>query len=81
MSAATVRVDGPTHDTLRELSEQYGEKMSSLLSQAVKDLRRRKFMEAVNAEFAALRSDPKAWKGEAKERAAWDATLADGLRK
>lgn len=81
MPATTVRVDEPTHDTLRELSEQYGEKMSSLLAQAVQDLRRKKFMEAVNAEFAALRSNPKASERERKERAAWDTTLPDGLRK
>ena len=33
-----------------------------------------------NAAYAALRSDPKAWKAEQAERALWDKTLADGLK-
>jgi predicted transcriptional regulator len=79
MSAVSIRIDEPTHDTLRELAKEWDEKISVLLAQAVKDLRRKKFMEALNAEYAALRADPKAWESEAKERAAWDGTLLDGV--
>ena len=79
--AVNVRVDEPTHATLRELSLEYDEKMSVLLAEAVKDFRRKKFMEAVNVEYAALRDDPEAWAAERAERAIWDATLTDGLTK
>jgi predicted transcriptional regulator len=81
MSAVSIRVDEPTHETLRELSKEWDEKISVLVAQAVKDLRRKKFMESLNAEYAALRVNPKAWEAETKERAAWDGTLLDGVDK
>ena len=40
---------------------------------------RDKFLDEVNAAFANLRSDPKAWKEEQAERALWDKTLKDGI--
>lgn len=70
-----------THETLRELAEEWNEKKSVLLAQAVKDLRRKKFMEAVNAEFEALRKDKAAWDDELAERAVWDVTLSDGAER
>jgi hypothetical protein len=81
ISAVSIRVDGTTRDTLRELAHECDEKMSVLLAQAVKDLRRKKFMEGLNAEYAALRSDPSLWKAEVRERSAWDSSLGDGLEK
>ncbi len=41
---------------------------------------RQRFLEGVNADFAALRNDPAAWQEELAERAAWDCTLADDLK-
>jgi predicted transcriptional regulator len=79
--SAVIRVDKPTHETLRELSEECDEKMSVLIALAVKDLRRKKFMEALNAEYAALRADEAGWEADRQERAAWDVALADGLEK
>jgi hypothetical protein len=40
---------------------------------------RRAFIKGVVSDFAALRSDPKAWAEELAERQAWDATSSDGL--
>ena len=80
MSTA-IRVDEPTRDALRELSKECDESMSRLVAQAVKDLRRKKFIESANAEYAALRADEGAWEAERQERAVWDAALADGLTK
>ena len=80
MSTA-IRVDEPTHRTLLELSREYDESMASLAAQAVRDLRRKKFMETVNAGYAALRADESAWEAEKKERSVWDAALPDGLEK
>jgi predicted transcriptional regulator len=79
--SAVIRVDEPTHETLRELSKDCDESMSVLVAQAVKDLRRKRFIEFANAEYAALRADEVAWEAERQERAVWDAALADGLTK
>jgi hypothetical protein len=49
---------------------------SALASQNQRD----KFLDQVNAAYAALRrDDPKAWTAEQAERALWVKTLADGL--
>jgi hypothetical protein len=37
------------------------------------------FLEGLNADFAKLRNDRRAWAEEQSEREAWDATLADDL--
>ncbi len=37
-----------------------------------------RYFEKLNASFARLRNDRKAWKEELEERRAWDATLMDG---
>jgi hypothetical protein len=39
---------------------------------------RRRFLEAINAGYLALRADPDAWDVERAERDLWDATLQDG---
>jgi hypothetical protein len=49
------------------------------LEDAVEALRRQRFLEQVNAAYASLRADPRAWKAVEAEREAWDVTLADGL--
>jgi hypothetical protein len=46
----------------------------------IRDEERQSFLEGVNADFAALRNNPDAWRDEQAERAAWDRTLADGLK-
>jgi hypothetical protein len=38
-----------------------------------------KFLDEVNAAYAALHNNPKAWKEEQAERAVWDKTNVDGL--
>jgi hypothetical protein len=40
---------------------------------------RNEFLSGLNEDFARLRRDAEAWSDEREERAAWDATLADGL--
>jgi hypothetical protein len=79
MSSTTVCVSEPAHRTLRELSEQFGESMQGILDCAIEDYRRKRVLEQTNAAYAALRSDPDAWETERAERAAWEATLSDGL--
>ena len=38
-----------------------------------------RLLEETNRAYAALRSDPDAWKEERQERTLWDETLSDGL--
>jgi len=56
-----------------------GKPMQAVLDEAIEHYQRDKFLDEVNAAYAALRNDPKAWKAEQAERALWDNTLADGL--
>jgi hypothetical protein len=79
MSSTTVRVSERTHATLSDLAARSGLSMQEVLTKAVEAYRRQQFLEEANAAFAALRADPAAWAEEQAERAAWDATLADGL--
>jgi hypothetical protein len=79
MPSATVRISLATRETLRLIATQTGESMQSTLDKAIEAYRRQQFLERANAAFAALRDDPEAWQVEQEERAAWDATLADGL--
>ena len=53
--------------------------MQTVLERALEDYRRRRFLEEVNAGYASLRADRRAWSRVQAERRAWDATLADGL--
>lgn len=79
MTSETVRITPRARRTLKQLAERTGEPMTAILEQALEDLRRRMFLEGLSDDFAALRADPKAWKDELEERAAWDATMSDGL--
>ena len=44
---------------------------------AIEHYRRDKFLDDVNAAYARLRADPRAWKEEMDERLALDGTLMD----
>lgn len=78
-SGSMMRVPDATHAILRELAEETGKPMQTLLVEAVEALRRRHMLEQTNAAYAALREDPAAWQAELDERQAWDVTPADGL--
>lgn len=53
--------------------------MQEILDEAVELYRRQLFLQKTNAAFAALQANPDAWADE-EERAAWDATLSDGMK-
>lgn len=76
-----VRVSLRAHDLLRQLAEQEQQSMQVILDRALERYRRETFLRAANADFDALRNDPKAWKEELGERKRWEETLADGLAK
>ncbi len=81
MQSLTVRVDGESHAVLRRIAARTGQSMQSVLAKAIEEYRRKSFLEDANAAFAALRADPRAWRREQRERAAWDVTLGDGQEK
>jgi hypothetical protein len=74
-----MRVSMRTYRILKDLSQSSGATMQDLLDQAIEDFRRRRFLEAANESYAALRQDPEAWRSFREELAEWEATLADGL--
>jgi hypothetical protein len=79
MSTSTVRLNESSHRILREMAEQSGKTMREILEKALEAYRRRLFFENLNAGYAALKADPKAWAAMEEERKAWEATLMDGL--
>jgi hypothetical protein len=74
-----IRITPRSKAVLRTLAKQQGKPMQAVLDGAIDHYRRDKFLDEVNAAYAALRTDPKGWKAELAERALWDKTLADGL--
>ncbi|MEX2117974.1 MAG: hypothetical protein WD847_00065 [Pirellulales bacterium] len=80
MASETVRIRPETHAQLKALAKQSGQSMPELLDKAIEAYRRRLFLEEGNREFAALRTDRKAWEQEQKERAEWQNTLTDDLK-
>jgi hypothetical protein len=79
MATPSIRISEASYQILRELAEQTGQAMTEVLDKAIDAYQRQVFLDAVNAGYAALRSDPKAWADELKERQLWDATVMDGL--
>jgi|SRR5580700_859520 hypothetical protein len=79
MSTKVVRVTESSHQMLKELAVQTGRTVVDVLEQALDAYRRKLFFEQMNAGYAELRSDPKAWAEHQAERKQWDATLRDGL--
>jgi hypothetical protein len=85
MKAATenpnIRITPRSKAALRALARQEGKPMQAVLDEAIERYQRDKFLDEVNAAYAALRKDAKAWKREQAERAIWDKTIADGLER
>jgi predicted DNA-binding protein len=79
MAHETTRISSAAHGILKRLSKEEGKPMSTLVDEAVEALRRRRFLEGVNAAYAKLRREPDTWEAIESERRAWDATLPDGL--
>ena len=53
MGYGTIRISDGAHGTLREMSRSEGKPMATLLDEAVETLRRQRFLEKVNAAYAA----------------------------
>ncbi len=80
MADTTIPISETTLARLRELARWAGISVSEALDQAIKDQYDRKFWEATNAGYAALRANPAAWAEIEEERRSLEGTLLDGLR-
>ncbi len=74
-----IRISPHSKAVLRTLAKQEGKPMQAVLDEASEHYQRDKFLDDVNAAFAKVRSDSKAWKEEQAERALWDKALDDGI--
>ena len=74
-----VRISPKSKAVLRDLAKREGKPMQAVLDEAIESYQRDKFLDTVNAAYARLQADPKAWKEELAERRQWDGTLMDGL--
>ncbi len=79
MAETTIPISENTLTRLQEMANWAGVSVNEVLEQAIKDQYDRKFWDAVNAGYAALRADPAAWAEVEAERKLWDNTLMDGL--
>ena len=79
MSHTTVRISESTHHLLKDLAIEEKRPMLAVLTQAVEEYRRRRFLESVNAAYAELRQDAEAWSDHLAERREWDVAILDGL--
>jgi len=57
--SVNVRITKQTHQQLATLARENGLSMQTILDQAVEAYRRQSFLEALNADFAALKAHPK----------------------
>ena len=78
MAGATARISPAARHALREIASRTGEPMQAIFDQAIEAYRRQRLLDEANAAYATLRKVPAAWRAELEERAARDATLADG---
>lgn len=79
MSTPTVRISKAAHHKLKALAAQTDQPMIDVLDKALEAYQRQLFFEQLNAGYAGLRRDPRAWAEHLAERKAWDRTLMDGL--
>jgi Ribbon-helix-helix protein, copG family len=79
MVETNVAVSDAAFRQLREMAEWAGLSVGATLERAIKEQYDRKFWEAVNAGYAAMRGDPLAWAEMEAERRSMDGCLMDGL--
>jgi predicted transcriptional regulator len=74
----TTRISDEGLMTLRQLAEASSRPQPEILDEALEDLRRKRFFQQFNQQYAALRADERAWGEEQAERRLWDQTSGDG---
>lgn len=72
LDTSTVRVPRSTKEELEETSRELGIPQSKVVSVALKEFRKRLFLQQLAADFELLRADPEASKEYDDEFAAWE---------
>lgn len=81
MAATTIRIREKSHRALKEMAARTGQSVQDVLDQAIERQERLLYLEGVNADYAALAQDPKAFADFKREVELWDLTSNDGLEK
>jgi hypothetical protein len=79
MSTVTIRVPGPVHTKLQQLSSAEGRPIGQVIDELLELYERDRFFKELAEDFQRLRADPVASAEYDAEMAAWDTTLLDGL--
>jgi hypothetical protein len=61
-----VRINPRAHTAIRQIAEEERESMQAVLDKAIERYRREGFLQSAKADFAALKTDPKAWREETR---------------
>ena len=75
----TIRVSREIYNEVKSLAQQENENIQNVISNAVKEYKKKKFFENLNSAYIRLKATPDAWKEELEEREDWDSLIADGL--
>jgi predicted transcriptional regulator len=75
----TIEVTETTLERLHELALAMGEPEHMIAEKAIEAYRRQHLLDTMNADFAALRKNPDAWRDYLAEVEEWDQTAHDGL--
>ncbi len=73
------RVDEPTLQRVRKLAALEQTTQQELIARALEAFERTVLLDRLNASFARMRDDPRAWREEQRERQVWEGTIRDGL--
>jgi len=77
-----VRVPATAHRLLKRLAAQENATQQEVLTNALDEYRRTRFLHSVNEGYASMKKNKAAWSSWRKEVSKWDVTLDDGaLRK
>lgn len=79
--AIQVRVNETTHTVIRNLANELGESMQSIVDKAIERYKRELFLESLNQDFKKLQENEIDWENELEERRLWENTLLDGVEK
>jgi predicted transcriptional regulator len=79
MSQTTVRITESAHALLKHLAKEEERPMQAVLEEALEEHRRRRFLQDVNAGYAAARGDRAEYASFVAESAEWNSTNLDGL--
>jgi hypothetical protein len=72
MAAITIRIRSASHRAQKEIAAITGQSLQDELDQAVEERRRMLYLEGLNADYAALRKNPRKLRDFRKEMASWD---------